>query len=123
MTLRASIYLEFGWFVILATTALSVEALEPQGVFLKASPSVVSVNTLDATGQVMGSGSGVVIAPGEVITNYHVVIEGMQFRVKKERRTAPAYVRFHDEARDLNFMRPKPHPLPVRYTVLPPRRT
>jgi len=101
MTLRASIYLAFIWFLISATTALRVDALEPHEVFLKASPSVVTVNTLDATGQVAGFGSGVVIAPGEVITNCHVVTEGMKFRVKKERRTAPAYVRFYDDKRDL----------------------
>src|SRR5262245_19894479 len=101
MILRASIYLEFVWFVILASTALRVEALEPQEVFLRASPSVVTVNTLDAMGQVVGFGSGVVIAPGEVITNCHVVTEGMKFRVKKERHTAPAYVRLYADKRHL----------------------
>jgi TonB family protein len=101
MPLRRSIYPEFAWFVILATTALRVQALEPQEVFLKASPSVVTVDTLDAAGHVMGFGSGVVIAPGEIITNCHVVAQGIKFRVKKERRTSFAYLRFYDDKRDL----------------------
>src|SRR5262249_46799588 len=101
MPLRRSIYHEFVWFVILATTAPRVEALEPQEVFLKASPSVVTVDILDAAGHVMGFGSGVVITPGEIITNCHVVAKGMKFRVKKGRRTSSASVRFYDDKRDL----------------------
>jgi hypothetical protein len=77
------------------------EALEPEQIFDKASPSVVTVTTLDATGRLIGQGSGVVIAPGEIVTNCHVVEDGARWQVKKNGRTAAAYVRFYDEPRDL----------------------
>jgi len=76
-------------------------ALEPEQVFEKASPSVVTVQTLDSTGHLIGFGSGVVIAPGEVVTNCHVVEGGARLRVSKGNHTSPAYVRFYDKTRDL----------------------
>ena len=50
---------------------------------------------------VIGFGSGVVIAPGEVITNCHVIEDGVRLRVSKGSHTSPAYVRFYDKRRDL----------------------
>ena len=40
------------------------------------------VESLDAKGKVAAFGSGVVIAPGQVITNRHVIEEGVSFRVE-----------------------------------------
>jgi serine protease Do len=80
---RRSVY---GLFLCLAAqvaVSLRVEALEPEQVFEKASPSVVTVEALNAAGNVVGFGSGVVIAPGEVITNCHVVEDGVKWLVKQ----------------------------------------
>ncbi len=88
-------------FALLFAIALHGRALEPEQVFEKASPSVVTVQTLDATGSIIGFGSGVVIAPGEVITNCHVVEGGVRLRASKGSHTSPAYVRFYDKTRDL----------------------
>lgn len=89
------------WY-LLALTSAPASALDPaEEAFENASPSVVVVETLDATGTVVVFGSGVVIAPGEVITNCHVLKDGVTWRVRKAEDLSPAYVRFYDEARDL----------------------
>jgi tetratricopeptide (TPR) repeat protein len=48
-------------------------ARDAQQVFARVSASVVTVQALDAQGQADGQGSGVVVAPGLVATNCHVV--------------------------------------------------
>ena len=93
------IYSRLVCFAILVAIALHAEALEPEQVFEKASPSVVTVETLDITGSIVSFGSGVVIAPGEVITNCHVVEDRVRLRVRKGGHTSPAYVRFYDKTR------------------------
>ncbi len=57
---------------VMLMAAVSVQARTPQEIFKIAAPSIVVVEVLDAGGKPEGSGSGVVIAPGEVITNCHV---------------------------------------------------
>ncbi len=101
MAVCRCIYNRLICFAILIAIALRVYALEPEQVFEKASPSVVTVQTLDATGSIIGLGSGVVIAPGEVITNCHVVADGVRLQVSKGGHTSPACVRFYDKTRDL----------------------
>jgi TonB family protein len=85
----------------LVATPWRVEALDAEQVFDKAAPSVVTVENQDASGVTISFGSGVVIAPGEIITNCHVLRDGVTFQVKKEGRSSPAYLRFSDKARDL----------------------
>src|SRR6185295_9193166 len=99
--LRALAHKVVGGLVVLGAFASRVEALEPEQVFEKASPSVVTVATFNATGRIVGFGSGVVIAPGEVITNCHVVEVGVKWSVQRDGRTTPAYMRFWDKIRDL----------------------
>ena len=85
----------------LVATPRPVAALDAEQVFEKAAASVVTVENQDAAGITMGLGSGVVVAPGEIITNCHVVRNAVILQVKKEGRSSPAYLRFADTARDL----------------------
>jgi TonB family protein len=75
--------------------------MDAEQVFDRAASSVVTVESHDANGVMMNFGSGVVVAPGEIITNCHVVRDGALFHVKKEGHSAPAYLHFSDKARDL----------------------
>lgn len=54
---------------------------DAQRVFALVAPSVVTVQTLDAQGKRDGHGSGVVVAPEQVVTNCHVVQEAAAIRV------------------------------------------
>jgi tetratricopeptide (TPR) repeat protein len=62
-------------------------ALSPQEIFKRASPSVMVVQSLDVKGTVTAFGSGVVIAPGQVVTNHHVIEVGVSFKVKQGSQT------------------------------------
>lgn len=57
----------------LAAAHANDAAGDAQQVFARVGPSVVTVLALNAAGQVDGQGSGVVVAPGLVATNCHVV--------------------------------------------------
>lgn len=61
-----------------ATAALG----SPQSVYAAAAPSVTLVLSLNANGQVFGSGSGVVIGQQRVITNCHVVQGAASVKVR-----------------------------------------
>ena len=76
-------------------------AKTPAEVFSMASPSVVVVRALDAQGKVIGFGSGVVIAPAQVVTNCHVSDKGARVEVKSGPRALPASLRYADRERDL----------------------
>lgn len=75
-----------GWALLLAwPVALSQEdagsARDAQQVFARIGASVVTVRALDAAGQSDGQGSGVVVAPGLVATNCHVVRSAVTLRL------------------------------------------
>ena len=76
-------------------------AKTPAELFSMASPSVVVVRALDAQGKVIGFGSGVVIAPAQVVTNCHVSDKGARLEVKSGLRALPASLRYADRERDL----------------------
>jgi serine protease Do len=60
----------------------ALPTLSAQEIFKRVSPSVMVVESLDAEGKVTKFGSGVVIAPGSIITNRHVIEDGASFRVE-----------------------------------------
>jgi Flp pilus assembly protein TadD len=76
-------------------------AKTPAEVFSIASPSVVVVRALDAQGKLISFGSGVVIAPAQVVTNCHVTNKGARLEVKSGPGTLPASIRYADRERDL----------------------
>lgn len=74
-------------------------------VFATASPSVVVVLALDAAGTVTGQGSGVVVAPGLVVTNRHVVQGAASVRIQQAGRTRTAHVLERHATHDLALLR------------------
>ena len=76
-------------------------ALSAQEIFKRVSPSVMVVESLDAAGKVTVFGSGVVIAPGHVITNRHVIEDGVSFRVVHNDKKWPAKLIRVDPDHDL----------------------
>jgi serine protease Do len=77
-------------------------ALEPDEVFAKVSRSIVVVvgyNNSDPDESMLGS--GVVVAPGEIVTNCHVIDNADQIWLKRNDFISLATHRFSDEARDL----------------------
>ncbi len=79
----------------------SLPTLSAQEIFKRVSPSVMVVESLDASGKVAAFGSGVVIAPGNIITNRHVIEDGVSFRVEHSGKTWPAKLIKIDPDHDL----------------------
>jgi len=75
--------------------------LSPQELFRRVSPSVVVVEILDFHDSVIGRGSGIVIAPGQVVTNRHVADAGMIWRVRQGDQNWRAFPTFIDPDHDL----------------------
>ena len=59
-------------------------AQSAQDVYSTASPFVVTVVTTDAQGNPLGTGSGVLVGPNRVITNWHVVEHGSAYIVRRK---------------------------------------
>ena len=78
-----------------------VNAMTPQDIFKRDSPSVLIVKTLDVKGAVIALGSGVVIAPGRIITNRHVISDGVSFEMEQQGKTWSATVLRVDPDHDL----------------------
>lgn len=75
--------------------------MTPSAVFQAASRSIVVVETFDAEGQEVALGSGVVIAPGVVVTNCHVFKGSTVAQVRYQHDRLEAALRDSDTARDL----------------------
>jgi hypothetical protein len=73
--------------------------MEARELFKLVDPSVVVVHALTSAGAAQGS--GVILAPLEVITNCHVVEGARKINVTRGNVERSAKVRFHDAARDL----------------------
>jgi len=79
----------------------SARALTPEQVFEKVSPSVWAVRALDSTERPFGFGSGVVIGPGRMVTNCHVLAKAKYVQVKRESSIFEATLEHADVERDL----------------------
>ncbi|MBT2334299.1 trypsin-like peptidase domain-containing protein [Variovorax paradoxus] len=79
----------------------SAAALEPDALLRKVSPSVWSVRTFDAQERLLQVGSAVVVAPGRLVTNCHVLARASSFAVKQDNVTYGATLEYPDPARDL----------------------
>ena len=80
---------------------LPAAALEADVLFQKVSPSVFVVVASDADGKALSQGSGVVIAPGKVVTNCHVLAKAAHIQIKHGNATYGAKLEFPDPKRDL----------------------
>jgi S1-C subfamily serine protease len=87
--------------VALACPAGTTLALTPEQVFEKVSPSVWAVRALDAAERPFSLGSGVVIGPGRVVTNCHVLARARSVQVRRENVTYEARLEHADAERDL----------------------
>ncbi len=76
-------------------------ALAPDQVFEKVSPSVWAVRGLDALERPFSYGSGVVVAPGRVITNCHVLARAKAIQVRRENISFEGRLEHADVERDL----------------------
>jgi tetratricopeptide (TPR) repeat protein len=76
-------------------------ALTPAQVFDKVKDSVVVVKTLDTQGKVKAQGSGVILSPGRVATNCHVVEGGASYRVGRGKELLPATLYAEDSDKDI----------------------
>jgi Flp pilus assembly protein TadD len=79
----------------------STRATSPQELFKHLSPSVFVVESLDAKGNPITLGSGVSIAPDQIVTNRHVVEDGKSWRVRQGESTWAAAIAFLDAEHDL----------------------
>jgi serine protease Do len=69
--------------------------------FAALSPSIARITVFDVGGRAVGIGSGVVIAPGTLITNCHVATAGGTLAVKVGAESLTAHVEVADEEYDL----------------------
>jgi serine protease Do len=83
------------------TPAAESVARSPKDVFNEVSSSVVRVQVMDASSHLVDSVSGIVIAPGVVITNCHVAVRGTTLGVKMRNEILPASVQIADEQLNL----------------------
>ena len=87
---------------IAGTTAHPESNITSEVVFKKASPSVVTVKIFGGEDKrLLVQGSGVVVGPGTVVTNRHVVESGSEIRVIDHGQAYPASVMYSDREYDL----------------------
>lgn len=79
----------------------AAEGISAEEVFRRVSPSVVTVHAFDEKNQADGQGSGVVIAPGLIVTNCHVVQEAGKLEIQAAQKKWEARWIRRDAARDL----------------------
>ncbi len=78
-----------------------VRPLGAEELFARVAPSVVRVDALNAQGEPVAFGSGVVVETGVVVTNCHVARRGAALRIRQDRERFEARVVIADEAHDL----------------------
>ena len=87
----------------LGLSAMPAWALSPAELFAQVAPSVWRVQTLDVDGLLLGQGSAVVVAPGLLVTNCHVLARARQVQVRRDgqAKALPARLALWDVQRDL----------------------
>ena len=81
--------------------ALGAQAMSPNEVYAKVSPSIWRVQTYDSDGLPLAIGSGVVIAPDTLVTNCHVLAKAKRVAVKRDKLSVDAKLEMWDPQRDL----------------------
>ncbi len=78
-------------------------ALEADEIFQRMAPAVVLITVSDGLGRVYGTASGVVVAPGEIVTNCHAVAGAVRITVTQATgdKSARATLHYADTERDL----------------------
>jgi Flp pilus assembly protein TadD len=99
--LIASLGLAFALLFFPGGASPQATSLSPQELFKRLASSVFVVEALSAEGSVVAFGSGVAVASDQVVTNRHVIAEGISLRVRQGNRTWPAVVTHLDADHDL----------------------
>jgi hypothetical protein len=81
--------------------AAPAAALDPSEVFAKVAPSVWAVRGLDASERPIVYGSGVVIGPGRLVTNCHVLAKAKAIQVRRSNVAYYGKLEHADVERDL----------------------
>jgi len=85
----------------------STASPSPQELYKRLSPSVFVVEVLDASRSVVATGSAVAVAPNEVVTNRHVIEEGISWRLRRGSQTWPLTITYLDPDHDLCQLKAK----------------
>ena len=78
-----------------------IYALAPDQVFDKVKDSIVVVKSFDSRGKLKEQGSGVLLSPGRVATNCHVVKGGTSYKVVQGTQVIPALLYAEDSDKDI----------------------
>ena len=90
------------WVLVVGAAASAPAlALEPDALFAKVAPSVWTVVASDAQGRNQSQGSAVVIGPGRLVTNCHVLARMTRFQVVKDNVSYGGKLEFPDPENDL----------------------
>jgi len=88
-----------------ASGARDGSILSPEQVFERVAASVWTVETFDAKNQLHATGSGVVVGPGSVITNCHVLARARRVAIARENVSYGATLGHSDPDRDLCLLK------------------
>jgi len=88
-----------------SASAVKDPTLSATEVFRRASPSVFIVEAMGAQGSVVALGSGVALAPNQIVTNKHVIEDAITVRVRRGTKTWPATITYLDPDHDLCRLR------------------
>ena len=106
---------------VAAAAPSATQKASPQELFKRLSPSVVALEGRELKGgSVTALGSGVVIAPGEIVTNRHVVDAGDLWKVRQGERTWSAFIAWVDPDHDLALLKADELPAPAVSTRVSP---
>jgi serine protease Do len=81
------------------------DPVAPEQLFERLAPSVWTVETFDARKQPLGMGSAVVIGPGNLVTNCHVLAKASQVAVARDNVSYGATLEHPDPERDLCILK------------------
>jgi serine protease Do len=88
-----------------STFAQGVDPVPPEQLFERLAPSVWTVETFDARNQPLAMGSAVVVGPGSLVTNCHVLAKASRVAVARENVSYGATLEHPDPERDLCMLK------------------
>ena len=100
MRLRSGLF-RLGVTAILIPLAPPAEALPPDQIYERASPAVWSVKAYGADERLLASASGVVVAPGKLVTSCQVLARARQVQLRNGNTIFDAKLEYPDVERDL----------------------